>query len=323
MPFLNLDIPIINACGIGSYLDIFQKLEEKNASFGAWVPKSIGPYTRDPTLQQKWQWGKEKTGNPNPVVVHTGSVLLNSMALPTHAVESWIDEFKSTPLNKPIIGSVYGYNPEDYSRLISMVDPYVSAWELNVSCPNKEKGECSVRESMTSQITEIVNAVQSSTQKSIIAKLSVNEDYKSIAEIVKNKVDYIACSNTVGPGLVIDIYSKHPVLAGIYGGLSGPAIKPLAVKMVHDVYSIVKENSVKIIAYGGINQWEDIIEYALAGASIFGLGTGLISIDHNQQVRAKTTDEIVTYSQEIWTQVKEFEEKHKMTLKNLTGQVIL
>jgi len=320
MPKLNLERPLVNACGILSYLDVFERLEEEGACFGAWIPKSIGPFSSNPELRKKYGWGKEKLGNPNPVVVHTGYVLLNSLALPTHPVESWIKEFEETKLEKPIIGSVYAFKPEDYVILIGMVDKYVDAWELNVSCPNKEEGEESLMDSMTSKVETIVKPLRGVTEKPLIVKLSPNEDYVTLAKLVKDYVDYIGCGNTIGPGLVIDIYSKRPVLAGVYGGLSGSAIKPLSVKMVNDVYQVVKDSDVGVVAYGGIESWEDIIEYALAGASIFGLGTSLLGVEDGV-IRGKTTEEIVEFSCNIWEGVQRHLKGRRTTLDKLVGSV--
>ncbi len=322
MPKLNLETPIINACGIGSYLDVFQRLEQMGAKFGAWLPKSIGPFSNNPELREKYGWEKEKLGNPNPVIVHTGSVLLNSMALPTHPVESWIEEFEKTPLEKPIIGSVYGFKADDYALLVDMVDQYVNAWELNVSCPNKEKGEQSLMETMTGKIESIVKLLRCVTDKPIIVKLSPNEDYAALTELVKDHVDYIGCGNTVGPGLVIDIYSKRPVLAGVYGGMSGPSIKPKKMKMVNDVYEIVKDSDTEIIAYGGIETWEDIIEYAIAGASIFGLGTCLLESLHDGRVVGKSSEDIVEFTNQLWNDVQKHLKKRKITLDKLVGNLI-
>ena len=321
MPELELDIPIVNASGILSYLDVFERLEKENACFGAWVIKSIGPFSSNEDLRKKHDWEKEKTGNPNPVIVHTGHVLLNSMALPTPPVESWIEEFKQIKLEKPIIGSVYGFKPEDYHVLIEMVDPYADAWELNVSCPNIQKGEKSIMEQMSSMVKPIVEPLRDITKKPIIVKLSPNEDYVAMAKIVKDHVDYIACGNTVGPGLVIDIYSKRPVLAGIYGGMSGPAIKPINVKMVSDVYEVVKDSNVKIIAYGGIETWEDIIEYAIAGASIFGLGTSLLKVLPDRKVVGKSIKETVEFTTKLWQGVQEYLKKENTNLNELTGSL--
>jgi dihydroorotate dehydrogenase (NAD+) catalytic subunit len=320
MPKLNLEIPVMNACGIGSYLDNFEMLERLGARFGAYVIKSVGPRSSNPELREKYGWGEEKTGNPNPVIVYTGDVLLNSMALPTHPVESWTEELKSAKLKIPIIGSVWGEKPEDYSALISMVDKYVIGWEVNVSCPNKEKGEASLMESMTSKIEPIFKPLRSVTDKPIIAKLSPNEDYVTLANIVKDKVDYICCGNTVGPGLVIDIHSKRPVLAGGRGGMSGPAMKPIIMSMVQYVYDVVKDSNVGIVASGGINKWEDIIEYAVAGASLFEVGTcGFMNLNKDGTATGKTSEEIVTFTKELWDGVQAHLRNENTTLEKLVG----
>jgi dihydroorotate dehydrogenase (NAD+) catalytic subunit len=244
------------------------------------------------------------------------------MALPTHPIESWIEEFEKYPLENPIIGSVYGFKPEDYSILIGMVDKYVDAWELNVSCPNKEKGEESLMDTMTSKVDVIVKPLRSVTQKPIIVKLSPNEDYVSLAELVKDHVDYIGCGNTVGPGLVIDIYSRRPVLAGIKGGMSGPAIMPRNVAMVHEVYQVIKDTDVGIVAYGGIENWEDIIEYTIAGASVYGLGTCLLKEEFGQ-ILGRSTNEIVKLTKDICGEVNKFLEQQNTTLDDLRGSLIL
>jgi len=320
MPKIKLDIPLINACGIGSYLDVFERLEKLGAKFGAWLPKS---FSNNPILQEKYGWETEKLGNPNPVIVHTGSVLLNSMALPTHPIETWIEEFEKADLKLPIIGSAYGFCAEDYARIMKMADKYVIAWELNVSCPNKQKGEESLMESMTEKVKSIVRPLREVTTKPIIVKLSPNEDYATMASIVKDHVDYIACGNTVGPGLVIDIYSRKPVLAGVYGGMSGPAIKPKNVKMVNDIYDIVKDSGVEIIAYGGIDTWEDVIEYSIAGASLFGLGTrAFMKIMPDKSVQGMTSEEVVEYTDDVWNGVQQFLIDNNTTLEELKGSLI-
>jgi len=296
MPKLELNPQLINACGILSYLDIFERLENMGAKFGAWVPKSIGP--------------KEKQGNVNPTLFDTNHVLLNSFALPTHSVESWIEEFKTSNIKKPIIGSVYGFTPEDYADLVAQVDEYVSAWELNVSCPNVEPGEISLKDSISSKIQDIVIAVRQTTTKPVIVKLSPNENYSTITKSLIDHVDYVACGNTLGPGLAIDIYSRKPVLAGVYGGMSGPSIKPKTMKMVNDIYDIVKGSDVGIIAYGGIQTWQDIIEYAIAGAEIFGIGTALIG---------KDSEQIVRFTHELWKGVSTHLKKQNTTLDSLIG----
>ena len=293
---LTLNPPIVNACGILSYLDVFERLEKTGANFGAWVPKSIGPF--------------EKQGNPNPTIYNDGNIMLNAFALPTHSIQSWINEFENTKLKKPIIGSVWGTKPEDYQNIIKKVDKYVEAWEINVSCPNKEVGEKSLMESMTEKIKDIITPLRNTTQKPIIAKLSPNEDYITITKSIIDHVDYVACGNTLGPGLAIDIYSKKPILAGFAGGMSGDAIKPKTMKMVNDIYKIASKKDVKIIAYGGISKWQDIVEYAIAGASIFGIGTALMH---------KDTEQITEYVNEMWIRVENYMKEENTSFDKLVG----
>ena len=293
---IDLNPPIVNACGILSYLDVFERLEKTNANFGAWIPKSIGPF--------------EKHGNPNPTIHHNGSVLLNSFALPTHSINSWITEFENTILKKPIIGSVWGTKPEDYQKVMKQIDKYVCAWEINVSCPNKQIGEKSLTESITKKIKEIIMPLKNITEKPIIAKLSPNEDYIAITKSICNYVDYIACGNTLGPGLAIDIYSRKPILAGFAGGMSGSAIKPRILKKVNDVYKIASKHNVKIIAYGGISKWQNIVEYAIAGASIFGVGTALMH---------KTIEEISDFVNKLWDGVDNYLKEENLSFDELVG----
>ena len=187
--------------------------------------------------------------------------------------------------------------------------------------PNQELAE--ITSALLLALTPLINIVlRSVTDKPLIVKLSPNEDYVALTKLTKDHVDYIGCGNTVGPGLVIDIYSKRPVLAGIYGGMSGPSIKPKNMKMVNDVYDVVKDSNVKIIAYGGIETWEDIIGYAIAGASIFGLGTCLLNIYLNGRIEGKTSEEIVEFTNNLWNNVEDHLKKRKTTLDKLVGSLI-
>jgi len=323
MPKLDLEKPIINGCGTGSYLDVFERSEELGADLGANLIKSVGPFSNNQELREKYGWEKEKLGNPNPTVIYTGDVVLNSMALPTHPIESWIEEFKKTKLKKPIIGSVWGKKPEDYPILAKMIDPYVIAVEVNLSCPNKEQGEQSVMETMTSQVEAVLKPLRNIIKKPIIAKLSPNEDYVTLARIAKEYVDYICCGNTVGPGLVIDPYSRKPVLAGIRGGMSGPAMKPLIVSMVDKVYDVVKDSDVGIVASSGIQDGLDIIEYAIAGASLFEIGTcAFIDLRADGTAKGRTAEEIAAFTKRIWKEVQDFLTEQKTTLDELVGSMI-
>ena len=151
-------------------------------------------------------------------------------------------------------------------------------------------------------VRAVVAATRAETEKPLIAKLSPNSDYLTIARAAEEAgADYLALANTVGPGLAIDIWSARPVLAGHSGGLSGGAIKPLVVRMVYETYKVVH---IPIVAYGGIATWEDVIEYALAGASTFGLGTCYSYL---------TTDEVVDLTARIWEGVQRFLSGRKLS----------
>jgi dihydroorotate dehydrogenase (NAD+) catalytic subunit len=324
--YLNLEIPVMNGCGILPYLDGFETLEQMGIKLGAVIPKSIGPFSNNPITQAMYGWAKERTGNKNPVMVHTGHVLLNSMALPSHPIESWEDEFENTKLKMPIIASVYGNSPDDYARIIERLNRFdsIKAYEANVSCPNKMPGEKSLMESnkQTEKAEKITKASRDSTDKPLIVKLSPNEDYVLIAEAVKRDVDYITCGNTNGPGLVIDIYSRRPVLAGRTGGMSGPSIMPKNVKMTNDVYNAVKDSGVKIIGSGGIEKWQDIIQYAIAGASLYQLGTCFLKQTNDGRVLGMTNEEIVKKTKEIWKGVEKHCRERKVPLERLVGSLI-
>ena len=321
MTKLKLDIPLINGCGTGSYPDVFDRLNQMKACFGAYVIKSVGPFSREASVREKYGWDKEKLGKPNPTVLSTGDVEMNSMALPTHPIESWIEELREHRGIFPIIGSVWGKKPKDYLILAKMIEDYCVAIQLNNSCPNKEEGEQSLMESMTSQAEAIVAPLKDALSIPVWATLSPNEDYASMASVLKEYVDGIICGNTVGPGLVIDIYSGRPVLAGVYGGMSGPAMKPKAMKMVNDVYNIVKDSDVQVIASGGISKWEDVIEYTIAGASIFEIGTSaFIDLEDGIAVGRKS-EGIAEFTRDIWEGVQDHLEKEGVTLDELVGSL--
>lgn len=281
---LNVDPPVVNASGILSFLDVLAFLEKKGIYLGGFVTKSIGP--------------EEKSGNENPVVYNTGDVFLNSLALPTQSCDDWVMEFEKFNFKKPIIASVFGYSPEEYACVIRKINEYVDAIEVNLGCPNRVPGEESLMEVVgksTDMVKRAVAASRQATVKPIIAKLTPNADYMSIGKAaLESGADWLGCANTVGPGISIDIWSGTPFLSGCSGGLSGPAIKPVNLKIVYDLYD---EFRVPIIAYGGISKWQDVIEYFMAGASVVGLGTSLAYMD---------SDGLIKYTKNLWKKVQNF-----------------
>lgn len=276
---LEIDPPLMNACGILSYLPVFEKLEKHGVNVGAWVPKSIGP--------------REKQGNENPVIYYNEDVTMNSFALPSMDRDSFEKELEGYEGEAPLIISHYGDSSEQYGESIERFDGYAEAHEINISCPNFEPGEESVLES--SQSLSILEQVRESTDKPVIAKLSPSENYVEIAKEAVEYADYINCGNTVGEALDIDPYTGEPSLTGQFGGMSGGAVRPVNMGMVHRTYTEIGGGA-EIIAAGGISEPEHIISYARAGASIFQIGTALVG---------KTSKEKADYFNELWQDTEE------------------
>jgi dihydroorotate dehydrogenase (NAD+) catalytic subunit len=283
-----LSPPIINASGILSYPEVFETFENQGASIGGYVTKSIGP--------------SEKKGNENPVIIYSdssGGPTLNSLALPTQDLDDWIEELSKIKLKKSLlISSIYAGNPKEFAFVAEKISPFSDIIEINLGCPNKEPGEKTIMESIGQNPTlsgEITSMVRDSTDKPIVAKLSPNSDYLSVAEkCLESGADGLGCANTLGPGLSIDIKTKEVILAGTSGGISGQALKPINLLMTFEAFA---RFSCPIIAYGGIATWEDGVEYLLAGASVLGLGTVFLG---------KSTKESIKTTQEIWQGIESY-----------------
>ncbi|MEM0215149.1 MAG: dihydroorotate dehydrogenase, partial [Archaeoglobaceae archaeon] len=145
------------------------------------------------------------------------------------------------------------------------------AFELNLSCPHVKGAGIEIGKDIELSC-EIVKAMKKATKKPVIAKISVMHDYVKLAKELENAgVDAIAISNTI-PGMKIDIISKKPVLSNVTGGVSGPAIKPIALKSVYDLYKVLE---IPIIGCGGITNFEDALEFIMAGAKAVQIGSAV------------------------------------------------
>ena len=275
--------PLINASGILSYPEVFQAFEREGAALGGYVTKSVGP--------------AEKEGNANPVVVYpedaSKNPVLNSLALPTQSPEDWENDLREFRLERSrLIVSIYGGGPEEFADMAARMSPFAEIIEVNLGCPNKVPGEITIMESIGQRPDlsgEVMRMVRAATERPLIAKLSPNSDYLAVAEAcMEEGADGLGCGNTLGPGLSIDIGTQKPILAGTTGGISGPALKPVNLRMTYDCYA---RFGCPIIGYGGIETWEDAVEYALAGACILGIGTAFMH---------KTTEEAAALTREIW-----------------------
>ena len=199
--------------------------------------------------------------------------MINSIGLQNVGLEAFLKE-KLPFLRKydtPVVVNILGDSVEDYEELCTRLDGKVEAIELNVSCPNVKKGGISFatdRDALKELIGKVRKKVKHST---LIVKLSpVAEDIASISVLCeKEGADAVSLINTI-PAMAIDIETRRPALANLIGGLSGPAIKPIGVRMVWQVYQAVK---IPIIGMGGIMNASDAIEYMLAGATSVAVGT--------------------------------------------------
>jgi len=251
---ISLRNPLILASGVlGTNRGILEKVF--NSGAGAVTTKSLGP--------------QKNEGHENPTVTGYGDGIMNAVGLSCPSPEEALSEF--TGIEFPLIVSIYGKKPEDYSTLIKKFAPLGSAYELNFSCPNVSGKMIATDPGLTQKT---VKAAKKETGKPILAKLTPNvQDISEIAKAAeKGGADAITAINTLGPGMVIDLKTRKPILSNKKGGLSGPPIKPIAVRCVYDIFSSVK---IPIIGVGGVSTPEDAIEMILAGATCVGVGSAL------------------------------------------------
>ncbi len=225
-------------------------------------------------------------GNPTPRIAETYGGMLNSVGLQNPGVDALIrEELPYLKNYKPkIIVNVAGKTIEEYCRAVEKLsDTDVDLLEINISCPNIKEGGISFGAN-TKMAAEITKAVKKVSQKPILMKLTPNvSDITEIARAVESAgADGISLVNTL-LGMKIDIYRKKPVLWNKMGGLSGPVIKPVAVRMVYQVRRAV---NIPIIGLGGIMTGEDAVEFLMAGADVISVGTAAL-VDPSAPVRIK------------------------------------
>ena len=218
---------------------------------------------------------KPRQGNPPPRIVETASGMLNSIGLQNIGIDSFIEN--ELPFLKklkiPVIVNFFGDSIPEYAEAAAKLGATkgIKALEMNISCPNKKAG-WSIFGTDPKVTSKVVKAVRKATDLPLIVKLSPNvTNIGLMAKTAEDAgADAISAINTL-TGMAIDIRLRKPKLANIIGGLSGPAIKPVALKMVWECYKSVK---IPIIGMGGITTSEDAIEFILAGASAIAVGTG-------------------------------------------------
>jgi dihydroorotate dehydrogenase (NAD+) catalytic subunit len=256
---LKLRNPVMTASGTFGYGREFADYMDLE-SIGAMITKGLSL--------------KPKAGNPTPRIVETPGGMLNAIGLQNVGIEAFIATkvpFLRT-VNTPVIVNLYGNSLEEYGELAVRIDSIaeVAGVEVNISCPNVKQGGI-VFGTDPAAAAQVVGLVRKSTSKPLIVKLSPN--VTDICTMAKACVDAgaeaLSLINTL-TGMAIDLPSRRPVLANITGGLSGPAIKPVALRMVWQVSRAVK---VPLIGIGGIMNATDALEFILAGATAVQVGT--------------------------------------------------
>ena len=265
--FLGLDLasPIVLLSGCVGFGDEYTRLEGfSNADIGGAVLKGT---TLEPRL-----------GNVPHRVYETPSGMLNSIGLQNPGAHEVVKNILPSlePFETHFIANVSGSTIDEYIEVCRIFDQSnISAIELNISCPNVKKGgmEFGNDPEMSAQVVE---ACKAATSKPIITKLSPNQaDIKESArKCIDAGSDALSVINTI-TGMAIDIESKRPVLGNTSGGLSGPAIKPIALQKVMQVYEVAGPQNIPIMGQGGISSIEDALEFIIAGASTIGIGTAL------------------------------------------------
>ncbi len=218
---------------------------------------------------------KPSKGNPEPRVVETPCGILNAIGLENIGIKDFLN--LKLPfiqkLNTPFFVNIYGETIEDYEKLTEIINENetIAGIELNVSCPNVKKGGV-IFGSDEKLLFDVVKRVRQKTDKCLIVKLTPNITDITKLAIASEKAgaDAVSLINTI-TGMAIDIKKKSAVLGNITGGLSGPAIKPIALRMVWQVSKAIK---IPIFGIGGILTAEDAIEFIMAGASAIQVGTG-------------------------------------------------
>ena len=255
---IQLKNPVMTASGTFGYGEEYSSLVDISR-LGAVVPKGISLIPIE--------------GNPPPRIVETAAGMLNAIGLQNVGVEVFVRE--KLPFLKqyetPVIVNIFGYSVDEYRRLAQRLDSEdVAGLEVNISCPNVQKGGCLFGHDPVLAF-DVIHAVRRQTSRPIIAKLSPNvTDISVIIRSVQDGgADAISLINTL-VGMAIDVDRRKPRLGNITGGLSGPAIKPIALRMVWQAAQMAR---VPIVGIGGIVTAADALEFIIAGASAVEVGT--------------------------------------------------
>ena len=257
--------PLILASGVlGTEAALMERVARCGA--GGIVAKSCGPTPR--------------AGHPNPTVLDWGPGLINAIGLANPGVEAEVAilgqaRARLASLGVPLIASIFAETVEDFAQVARRIsDAHPDLIEVNISCPNvaAELGRPFALDARAA--AAVTRAVKEVTSIPVTVKLSPNTpDLISIARaVVAAGADALTAINTLGPGMVIDLESGQPILANRVGGISGPAIRPIAVRCV---YELARAVDVPIVGTGGVNCGRDALEMIMAGATLVGVGSAV------------------------------------------------
>jgi dihydroorotate dehydrogenase (NAD+) catalytic subunit len=257
--------PLVLASGVlGTEAALMERVARCGA--GGITSKSCGPSPR--------------TGHPNPTVLDWGVGLINAVGLANPGVEAEtaiLDETRTRlePLGVPLIASIFAETAEGFAEVARRIGAaHPDLIEANISCPNvaAEFGRPFALDARSA--AEVTHAVKEATLIPVSVKLSPNTpDLASIARaVVEAGADALTAINTLGPGMIIDLESGQPILANRVGGVSGPAIRPIAVRCV---YELARAVPVPIIGTGGVTSGEDALQMIMAGAALVGVGSAV------------------------------------------------
>lgn len=303
IPDLSVDIagmhlknPIMTASGTFGYGEEFKDVVDLNL-LGAIIVKglSLAP----------------APGNKPPRIVETACGMLNAIGLENVGIEAFVRDKLPflKKLSTPMVANIYGKTIDEYVGLAARIDDVdgISAIEVNISCPNVKAGGVAFGVDPRS-VYQVVSAVRKASQKPLIIKLSPNvSDIATIAQRAEEGgADALSLINTI-TGMAIDIHTRKPKLANITGGLSGPAIKPIALRMVWQAVNAVK---IPVIGIGGIVSAEDALEFFIAGASAVQIGTANFM---NPSATIEILEGLTRY----------LKSNNMATLRNLYGTLVL
>ena len=262
---LSLDSPIVLLSGCVGFGEEYTRIEGfSNRDVGGIVLKGTT--------------GDARLGNPPHRVYETSMGMLNAIGLQNPGVETVVDDilpgldFSETRFFANVCGSTI----EEYERVTRRFDDSpIDGIEINISCPNVKEGGVQFGND-PEMSARVVAACRAQTTKPIITKLSPNQtDIRDNARLcIEAGTDGFSVINTV-TGMAIDVEARRPVIGNVRGGLSGPAIKPIALLKVHEVYEVAAPHRIPIIGQGGIRTATDALEFIIAGATAVGVGTAL------------------------------------------------